>query len=106
MSVEFSRQENWSGLPFPSPRDLCDRGIEPGSLALQADSLPSEPPGNNHWELLKNPRGLLIGTADSSSLGENSGEGNGIPLQYSCLENPTDEGAWWAAVHGVAKSQT
>ena len=35
-----------------------------------------------------------------------SGEGNGTPLQYSCLENPMDEGAWWAAVHGVAKSQT
>ena len=34
------------------------------------------------------------------------GEGNGIPLQYSCLENPMDGGAWWAAVHGVAKSQT
>ena len=35
-----------------------------------------------------------------------SGEGNGIPLQYSCLENPRDGGAWWAAVHGVAKGQT
>ena len=34
------------------------------------------------------------------------GEGNGIPLQYSCLENPMDWGAWWAAVHGVAKSRT
>ena len=34
------------------------------------------------------------------------GEGNGTPLQYSCLENPMDSGAWWAAVHGVAKSQT
>ena len=34
------------------------------------------------------------------------GEGNGTPLQYSCLENPLDGGAWWAAVHGVAKSQT
>src|SRR5574337_707822 len=34
------------------------------------------------------------------------GEGNGTPLQYSCLENPMDRGAWWAAVHGVAKSQT
>ena len=33
-------------------------------------------------------------------------EGNGIPLQYSCLENPMDGGTWWAAVHGVAKSQT
>ena len=35
-----------------------------------------------------------------------SGEGNGTPLQYSCLENPMDGGAWWAAVHGVAKSGT
>ena len=34
------------------------------------------------------------------------GEGNGNPLQYSCLENPMDGGAWWAAVRGVAKSQT
>ena len=34
------------------------------------------------------------------------GEGNGTPLQYSCLENPTDRGAWWAAVHGVTKSRT
>ena len=34
------------------------------------------------------------------------GEGNGNPLQCSCLENPRDRGAWWAAVHGVAKSQT
>ena len=34
------------------------------------------------------------------------GEGNGTPLQHSCLENPMDVGAWWAAVHGVAKSQT
>ena len=34
------------------------------------------------------------------------GEGNGTPIQYSCLENPMDRGAWWAAVHGVAKSRT
>ena len=34
-----------------------------------------------------------------------SGEGDGYPLQYSCLENPIDRGAWWATVHGVAKSQ-
>ena len=33
-------------------------------------------------------------------------EGNGTPLQYSCLENPMDRGAWWAAVHGVARSRT
>ena len=44
LSMEFSRQEYWSGLPFPSPVDLPDPGIKPGSPALQADSLPSEPP--------------------------------------------------------------
>ena len=38
-------------------------------------------------------------------LGRSPGEGNGSPLQYSCLENPMDGGAWWATVHGVAKSQ-
>jgi len=42
-SVGFSRQEYWSGLPFPSPGDLPNPGIEPGSPALQADTLPSEP---------------------------------------------------------------
>ena len=42
---EFSRQEYWSGLPFPSPGDLPNPGIEPGSCALQADSLPFDPPG-------------------------------------------------------------
>ena len=38
--------------------------------------------------------------------GRSPGEGNGNPLQYSCLENPMDEGAWEATVHGVAKSRT
>ena len=41
----FSRQEYWSGLPFPSPEDLPGPGIKPGSPALQADAFPSEPPG-------------------------------------------------------------
>ena len=45
LSMEFSRQEYWSGLPFPSPGDLPNPGIEPGSPALQTDALPSEPPG-------------------------------------------------------------
>ena len=39
-------------------------------------------------------------------LGRSPGEGNGTPLQYSCLENSMDGGAWWAAVHGVAESRT
>ena len=45
LSMEFSRKEYWSGLPFPSPEDLPDPGIKRMSPALQADSLPSEPPG-------------------------------------------------------------
>jgi len=45
LSMGFSRKEYWSGVPFPSPGDLHDPGIEPRSPVLQADALPSEPPG-------------------------------------------------------------
>ena len=45
LSMGFSRQEYWSGLPFPSPGDLPNPGIEPGPPAFQADTLTSEPPG-------------------------------------------------------------
>ena len=45
MTMGFSRQEYWTGLPFPSPGDLPDPGIEPGSPALEANGLTSEPPG-------------------------------------------------------------
>ena len=48
-SVGFSRQEYWSGLPFPSPGDLPNPGIEPRSPTLQADTLTSEPPGKPHY---------------------------------------------------------
>ena len=75
-------------MPFPSPGDLPDPGIEPGSPASEADALTSEPPR-------KNVLNIMIG-----------GEGNGNPLQCSCLENPRDRGAWWAAVYGVAQSRT
>ena len=47
LSMEFFRQEYWSGLPFPSPGDLPNPGIEPGSPAMQADALPSELIENN-----------------------------------------------------------
>ena len=47
LPLGFSRQEYWSGLQFPSPEDLPDPGIEPGSSTLRADALPSEPPGKN-----------------------------------------------------------
>ena len=55
LSMGFSRQEYWGGLPFPSPRDLPDPGIEPESPALQADSLPTELRGN----FVKNVTGTL-----------------------------------------------
>ena len=51
-SMGFFRQEYWSGLPCPPPGDLPDRRIEPRSPTLQADSLPSEPPGKPHCSLV------------------------------------------------------
>ena len=80
LSKGFSRQEYWSVLPFPSPGDLPYLYSTISfflSMSFKYVSL-------------------------SYTL---TGEGNGTPLQYSCLENPMDGGAWWAAVHGVAKSQ-
>ena len=59
--------------------------------------------------MVKNPPPSAGDTIDSGSIlssGRSSGGGNGNPLQYSCLENPMDRGAWWATVHRVAKSQT
>ena len=51
-------------------------------------------------------RRLLLGRKVMTNLDSILGEGNGTPLQYSCLENPMDRGAWWAAVHVFAKSRT
>ena len=92
-SMGFSRQEYWSGLPFPSPGDLPDPGIEPGSPALKEDTLTSEPPGKLHLQ-----RGR---PGFSPGLGRSPGEGKGYPLQYSALENSMDYMA-----DGVAKSRT
>ena len=46
------------------------------------------------------------GLGSIPGLGRSPGEGNGNPLQYSCLENPIDRGAWWTTVHRIAKSRT
>ena len=58
-SIGFSRQEYWSGLPFPSPGDLPDPGIKPRSPTLEADALTSEPPGKPDM-LLTIPQMLML----------------------------------------------
>ena len=73
----FSRQEYWSGLPCPPPGNLPDPGIEPGSPALQVDSLPSEPPGKpKEWQTLP---------ADPQKLGE---AGSTLPWSLEGAESP------------------
>ena len=101
LSMGFSRPEYWSGLPFPSPEDLPNPGIEPRFPTLQADALTSEPPGKPRNRLptpvfLGFPDGLAgkksacnVGNLGSiAGLGRVPGGGHGNPLQYSCLENP------------------
>ena len=62
--------------------------------------LPGGSDGQESTGSAGNPPGSTPGS------GKSPGEGNGYPLQYSCLENSMDRGAWWAVVHGVTKSQT
>ena len=81
LSMEFSRQEYWSGSPFPSPGQLPHPGIKPKSLALQADSLPSQLPGN----MLTHIFTCLILP---------HGEGDDNILQYSCLKNSMGRRTW------------
>ena len=59
--------------------------------------------------MVKNPSAIAGDAGDAGLVpgwGRSPGVGNGNPLQYSCLGDPMDRGAWWATVHGVAKSQT
>ena len=95
LSMAFSRQKAWSGYPFPCLGDLLYPGIEPG--------FPEDFPGGS------DSKASVYNAGDPGSipgLGRSPGEGNGNPLQYYCLENSMDRGAWQATVHGVAKSQT
>ena len=60
-------------------------------------------------QMIKNPpanAGHVRDVGSIPGLGRSLGGGQGIPLQYSCLENPMDRGAWWATLHGVTKSWT
>ena len=97
LSMGFSRQEYWSGLPCPPPGHIPHPGIKFTSPAMQVDSLPlshlASPPNRKYvWTI--------------ASFNDLDGEGNGNPLQYSCLENPMDRGGWWATVHGIKESLT
>ena len=116
LSKDFSRQLYWSGLPFPPPGGLPNPGIEPRGS--------SEPRDWTHWQVdclplrhLGSPVSRTLFSAKEPpcqcrrhrfdpGLGRSPGEGNGNPLQYSCLENPMDRRAWQSTVHGVTKSQT
>ena len=88
--MEFSRPEYWSGLPFPSPGDLPNPGIEPRSPALQADSLLAEPPGK-----LKNTGvgslSLLQETFPTQELNQSLLHCRRILYQLSYQGSPLDE---------------
>ena len=114
LSTRFPRQKYWSGLPFPSPGIFPTQGSNPHLLHWQADSLPlshqirpstcSTPDflvqrNIGHDFRMTFPFFMLLS-------GRSPGGGNGKPLQYFCLENPINRGAWPATVHGVTKSQT
>ena len=92
-SMEFSEQENWSGLPFPSPGDLPNPGIEPVSPALQADAFITwatrEVVVKKHTCQCRDERD----TGWIPGLGRSPRRRHGNPLQYSCLENPMGRGA-------------
>ena len=95
-----------NGKETPKKRDICKHIAD--SLSYTAETSLGFPDGS----VVRNPPGKqenACNAGDASSipgLGRSLGEGNGNPLQYSCLENPMDRGAWWATVHRVAKSWT
>ena len=115
--MRFSKQEYWSGSPFPPTGNLPNPGTKPASPLspkVQVDSSPLSTGNPSTYTIPNTNTRTCTHTstefkcpsthaADTSSL---YGEGNGTPLQHSCLENPMDGGAWWPAVHGVMKSQT
>ena len=115
LSTGFSRQEYWSGLPFPSP--ICKYLFTYLCLVLRANEENSYNSGHSVKNIQKQFCGklILLCSANSGDTGDmgliprsgrSPGEGNGNPLQYSCLENPRDRGAWWGTIHKVTKSWT
>ena len=98
---------------MPSPGVRPNPGTEPRSSALEADSLLTELQGKPQFPLEflddSDSKEFACNAGDSGwicgSVGS-PGEGNGYPLQYSCLESPMDRGGWQATARGFAKSQT
>ena len=86
-------------LAFPPPGDLLHLGIEPMSLMSHALA-------GGFFTMSATRKALKANSLFELKFSLFFGEGNGNPLQYSCLENPMDRGAWWAAAHGVTKSRT
>ena len=68
LSTGFPRQENWRGLLFPSPGDLSNPGVEPGSPALQVDSLLTEPPGKPYLDILPFKKYWLLSSSKKNNL--------------------------------------
>ena len=94
-------------LPLCDLKDCRPPGLNPSLLCLlhwQVDSLPLI--FSNGSVVKSPPSGNAVDASSIPGLGRSPGGGHGNLLQYSCLGNPMDRGAWWAAVHGVAKSQT
>ena len=100
----------WSSPPHPPPP-------QPGNKYLAALQCPAlqwiqrspEHPGAGASlvaQMVKNPPAIAGDAGSIPRPGRSPGEGNGIPLQYSCQGNPMDRGAWWATVHGLQKSRT
>ena len=114
LSRGFSRQEYWNGLPFPSPMYESESEVTQLCPTL-SDRMDCSPPGSSvhgifqarvlEWSAIAFSRNrgdtnLIAGS------GRSLGRGNGNPLQYSCLKNPRDRGAWWVKIQSVAKSPT
>ena len=91
-SMGFSWQEYWSGLPFPSPVDLPDPGIELRSPALRADALTSEPPGGFIKVAFRSDQIRSVAQSCLTLCDPMNRSTNGNPLQYSYLEYLTDRG--------------
>ena len=87
LSTGFSRQEYWSGLPLPSPGYLLLSGIEPVSPALQADSLPSEPPGKpNHIHQFSSAQFISIAQSCPALCNPMNRSTPGLPVHHQFLE--------------------